>query len=154
MSNTFYYTHAHTFDQSTFADSAYYDEGTKRLFIETSDGTGLLYKADFGDYQDFILAPSAGQHYQRSIKGNLEYLRDEEIWFTEPAVRDTPEDGDPAFEDAVALEVERALTPGKSGSTGREYTIVASFDSFEAAYTVFSYAETTSKSVSLSVDND
>lgn len=151
MSNTFYYTHAHTFDQSTFADSVYYDEGSKRLFIETADGMGLLYKANFIDYQDFILAPSAGQHYQRSIKGNLEYLRDEEIWFTEPTLTDGAEDG--AFEDAVALEVERAAT-GESGSTGREYTIVASFDSFEAAYTVFSYAETTSKSVSLSVDND
>lgn len=152
--DTFYYTEKKEFLTSSFVEEAYYNVDTTEAVFVTPAGESLVYsKVDEATWDGFINAPSQGRYFQQFIKGIAEYHQWRDYTFFNPVSPTQIEEG--------TLDLKKVTTEGtieyrrKVGAPdGKEYTIVANFSSFEAAHTLFSYAESTAKSVSLSVYAD
>lgn len=141
--NTFYYTDHETF-YSSFAENAWYNSDTQEVVFETPSGTVLYYTgmppALWDQFKD---ASSQGRFFQTHIKGVLEYHENDFLFFLKPA-----DLLDPSLPVESPAESDIKVT---KPSSGKEYTVVANFATFEDAQVAFSYAETSATSVSLSV---
>lgn len=146
MSDTFYYTDVKEFS-STFSERAYYNENTGKVVFETPAGETLTYTIDHDTWEDFTEAASQGRFFRKYILGVCEYHPNQDYLFF---LKDQTVKSVPGFDLRAPEGAEEvSVKPASPDNGGKEYVVSATFQSFEEAYTLFSYAEPGAKHVSI-----
>ena len=164
---TFYYRRMADFESSSFAQAAYYNAG--KLIIETVHGDILGYE-DVPEevFNGFESAESSGRFYHDKIRGKfpriepgtLFFVPIEELWAKVDVKKDEIAEARAQGSTEDQWVKENLGENYEAGDytlpniKGRRYTVIANFDSLEAAMAFLPSAYTEATSISLHIDND